>query len=460
MSALVRGSANTPANLNWFLTVAGVLTDADDIGFQILDPAGVQVFPATPGDYEDVTAGGGRVSAGAYYAYDNTAVAGWTPPFDFELGTYTVRWRWRMTASSEYQTGAQLFTLLAESVGGAGSDRRVRLPIPVPNPSLVLTHYNQIKVYRGEDGATGPFAEITGPATRIPISALVQTYYYDDFTASPSSYYRFSLFNSQTGVESPLSPAVCGTDDPALEILGVDELVSDFLFGLPLTARDGTPLPASVFERYIKAAVAHVERYLDINLRTTVVTGERVDFDAREFAQHVYLQLGKKPIQSVQRVRLLRPDEDNAVAFDSRGYRVSEAGGYLQIYPAAFTNAVGPSTAYGPTAWTCGPYDYLPKVFSVDYTAGLKPGKIPDDLKQVIGMLAAIPILALIGDLIFGAGISGATLSLDAVMSHVKTTKDAQNSAFGTRIRQYSNEAKAMLKLLRNYYQGLNLYVT
>lgn len=458
MSAIVRGTPNTPANINWFLTVAGVLTDANEIGYLIENSDGDQVFPVAAGTYENVTAAPGRVSAGSYYAYDNTDAVGWTPELTLPIGSYTVRWRWKMAAGSEYQTGAQTITVLAESVGGAGSQRLIRLPIPIPQPALVLARYNRIKVYRGDSGSTGPFAEVTGPSTRIAIASNQTMYYYEDFSGSEDSYYRFSLYNAGTGEESPLSPAVAGVDDPALAIISVQELQDEYLFGLPLTTRTGQPLPASVYERYIKSSVAHVARYLDIDLTTKVVTGERVDLDSREFNSHVYLQLKRKPLQSVQRVRLFCPDEENAITFDSRGYRISEEGGYLQIYPASISGSVTGSTVYR-QPWSIGPPDDLPKVFDVDYTAGLRPGEIPEDIKVVIGMIAAMPILAILGDLIFGAGVSGATLSLDAAMSHLKTTKDAQNSAFGTRIRQYRNEAAEMLKVLRNYYQGMNLYV-
>lgn len=121
MPALARGQENTTSILNWFITVNGVLTDAFDVGFQIFDITGglpgTQVFPATPGDWENVTVAPGNFSPGSYYAYDNTAGNGYTPPISATVGTHRIFWRWKISSGAPYQQAAEDFEVLVQSAG-------------------------------------------------------------------------------------------------------------------------------------------------------------------------------------------------------------------------------------------------------------------------------------------------------------------------------------------------------
>jgi hypothetical protein len=121
MVAIAREQENTQSLINWYTTVNGVLTDMYEIGFQIYDATaglpGTQIFPATPGDWEDVTNAPGRFSTGSYYAYDNGNAKGWTPSAGANLGTWKICWQWKRTASSPYQQGSEEFEMLSASAG-------------------------------------------------------------------------------------------------------------------------------------------------------------------------------------------------------------------------------------------------------------------------------------------------------------------------------------------------------
>jgi hypothetical protein len=121
MVALARGEENTPTGINWYITVNGVLTDAFAVEFQIWDKTaglpGVQIFPATPGTWEDVTNAPGKFSVGSYYAYDNGNAQGWTPDLAANVGTWCVKWRWKITVAAPYQTGEEEFEVLLQSAG-------------------------------------------------------------------------------------------------------------------------------------------------------------------------------------------------------------------------------------------------------------------------------------------------------------------------------------------------------
>jgi len=123
MANIARGQENTPDRLNWFISVNCQTTDAYEVGFQIWDVTagqpGSQVFPATPGDWEDVTNAPGKFSVGSYYAYDNANAQGWTPSIAEPLGPHLIKWRWKITAASPYQASQQEFDVLVESAGGS-----------------------------------------------------------------------------------------------------------------------------------------------------------------------------------------------------------------------------------------------------------------------------------------------------------------------------------------------------
>jgi len=125
MPGIAREQENQPDIINWFTTINGVLTDMYEIGFRIFDITGglpgTQIFPTTPGDYEDVTTGNGNFSVGSYYAYDNTAGTGWTPGVAEPVGTHRIEWRWKSSASAPYQAGQEDFEVLVQS-GGSSSD--------------------------------------------------------------------------------------------------------------------------------------------------------------------------------------------------------------------------------------------------------------------------------------------------------------------------------------------------
>jgi len=119
MSALARDEENTPSKVNWFLLHDGAVTDAASLAFRVMDisdghPPGTQVFPPT--GWEDVTSAPGRFELGGYYAYDNTAGAGWTPGLSANLGTHRVEWRWQLQAGGTYHYGAEDMEVVAQAV--------------------------------------------------------------------------------------------------------------------------------------------------------------------------------------------------------------------------------------------------------------------------------------------------------------------------------------------------------
>lgn len=141
MPAIARGQENTTSILNWFVTVNGALTDMHEVGYQIYDITGglpgTQIFPTTPGDWEDVSSAPGNFSVGSYYAYDSGNTQGWTPDLAEPIGTHRIVWRWKVSAASPYQSGQEDFEVLVQSAGSSAdlyiSVQDIR-DLGMPNP--------------------------------------------------------------------------------------------------------------------------------------------------------------------------------------------------------------------------------------------------------------------------------------------------------------------------------------
>lgn len=125
MPALARGQENTTGIINWFLTVNGILTDADTVEYRIFDITGglpgTQIFPLPAPNFEDVSgANPGHFSTGSYYAYDiGPPSVGWTPELTAAIGTHRIEWRWKISPSAPFQSGQEDFEILVQSAGSS-----------------------------------------------------------------------------------------------------------------------------------------------------------------------------------------------------------------------------------------------------------------------------------------------------------------------------------------------------
>lgn len=89
----------------------------------------------------------------------------------------------------------------------------IKVTVTVEKISNVLTQFDVIKVYRSTAGEGGPYSEITGPGTRIPLLAGQTVYTYDDTAGDPTYYYKTSYYHETTTLESSLSDAILGDAD-------------------------------------------------------------------------------------------------------------------------------------------------------------------------------------------------------------------------------------------------------
>lgn len=323
----------------------------------------------------------------------------------------------------------------------------------------ILENFDTQKVYRSVTGETGNYTELTTPSTRVALVVDQTAYYFDDLLGDSSYYYKVSYYNTDTTDESDFSEAMSGGVLQALSIISVEELKELYLFGLDLTDDSGTPYPDSMFEHYIKSAVASLEKKLDIHILPITILEEFHDYIREEFLEFMYLHLDEYPVISVEEMTLKFPSDSTIMTVDLNDLQLIKKSGQLQVVPSLNSNY---SFVFSNSALAVMPYirsntRSIPNLFRISYTAGLDP--VPEDIKDLVGKIASFGPLNIAGDLLGGAGIASQSLSIDGLSQTFNTTSSATNAGYGARLLQYSREIKEVVPELRRYYKGLRLVV-
>lgn len=319
--------------------------------------------------------------------------------------------------------------------------------------------FDRIRIYRSAT-IDGVYAEITNATTRLVLSPMRVDYLYIDATGAATDYYRYEYSSTVSGAVSEQSAPFQGQTAFTDELLTADDLRQFFLFGIPLVdPRTNEPLPDSFYNFYIASAIGYVERLLDIPLRETAYTAETHPFYKTDYDRYMWIQLLHYPVISVEEVRFSLPSTSAVTTFDPSWINVTNATGVIEILPGngqVMLESVGLSSLWSPLL--SGHGKYIPgDIWSVDYTAGFTA--LPPELRELVGRVAALGPLTVIGDLIYGVGVGGTQVGLDMLMTRVQTTKTDTSSAFGARIRQYKAEIKELISALRLVYKGPRMVV-
>jgi len=243
-------------------------------------------------------------------------------------------------------------------------------------------------------------------------------------------------------------------------IITPQELRDIFLFGVDMTNDDGDPFPEALFEFYIRSAQQWFETELGGIKLCEQEFIEKHDYRLQDYIQYNFVKLFKYPVQSVSSVQIQFPLSTTYLEFDPSWYRAESVGGHVNLFPTQGTFSsilLSQGGSYIPLLYSG--ISYVPHVMQITYRAGFARGKIPMNIKELIGMKAALGPLNIAGDLIAGAGIANKSISLDGISQSIGTTSSATNAGYGARILQYEKQIKNDLTKLRNNYLGLQLVV-
>jgi len=358
-----------------------------------------------------------------------------------------------------------------------------RLSVVVKDVSLVLAHYDQIKVYRASSEG-GVYAEITGVGTRLTIEEELTVYSYTDDTGTTSHWYETSYFNSTTSDETAKSTArQGGTETEKIgysfknyapptgewgQLLTADDMRYTYLWGIDCTASDiaETNFQDEQFDFFIEEAISDFEDFLTIDIRKKVYKTEPaatllrapywrdgVDytdlddpypFEPQNWSNFGFVKLRHSPVISVERAILYSQVKTEIIdLLDKNWVRLTKETGYIHLFPTV-------GYPYGPFALSAMPWRMLgvrfPEGYQFDYTSGYPTSDfVPRGLRAVVGKWACIKCLQTVGDGLL-AGFSSQSVSLDGLSESFSSTQSATSAYFGARIKSYQDEIKIWLE--------------
>lgn len=252
-------------------------------------------------------------------------------------------------------------------------------------------------------------------------------------------------------------------------VMSPSNLIDLYLSGIPLCYPNGGKITEYTIKQKIQSAQKEIENLLSIKINRQLWE-ERKDFVAEEVKRWGYIKstfLISEPeklsgfINNVQQVKYPK----NWLSIKS-GSDKSQA---RNMFLVPNTGGQGAQMDMGGYEWSgVTPHmgwfgsDFIPNYWKMEYWTGWCPKDVPADLIEAIGKYASIQILAITGDLIYGAGIGNQSVSLDGISQQYSTTKGGGKGAFAGRVGQYADElfgAGGQIERLKGEYLGINFRV-
>lgn len=235
-------------------------------------------------------------------------------------------------------------------------------------------------------------------------------------------------------------------------LITVADLKRNYLHGVDTRDNNGKELSRKAIDFILKAAISQLEHDYEITVTPTQYKDERHDYKMDDYWNWCLIQLRHKPVISIDRFALSVASQDVLCEFPTDWIRLNNMNGQLQIAP--ISGSVG--------LFNIGNVTFLPRIlifndvfpafFRLTYTAGFEQGKIPPIVNNAIGLIAALRVLSIAGDLVVGAGIANSSLSMDGLSQSVGTTASAMYGAYSARMEDYRKELDKITAILKKYY--------
>lgn len=239
-------------------------------------------------------------------------------------------------------------------------------------------------------------------------------------------------------------------------MLTVKQLKQRYLFGIDLTDKQGNPLPDEVIQHQINAAVSYLEHALDIVISKVKIEGEQYDYRAVDYSNFNFIQLKKRPVIKVNEIKAQFPNNQQLVKYPEEWYVLEKEGGQIQLSPVegSFSGLiVTQGGSYVPLIY--GTRDYWPHLFSITYEAGFCDDQIPVIINEMIGLQAAIKIFEILGDLLYGPGMTSDNVSIDGASVSKGLAASGIYSVYGARIDGYRKSLKDYMDVVKKFYSGI-----
>lgn len=209
-----------------------------------------------------------------------------------------------------------------------------------------------------------------------------------------------------------------------------------------------------VLEEGIEAATARFERELEACLERTVIkqdpdegdelgedydrTEPALDWHRRRMDKLITINLRRRPVLSVERIRLKLNDEIHLITFPAEWYEdhIQHNLGRVTLVPAALGHLATVGAGVPVYHWltTKMPWGVIPQCFYVNYTAGFDNADTdPElgDLRRHLSVQAALYAMEDIRDMLpSSVSVDGASETFDTVQQRLEARAEAIEGFF------------------------------
>lgn len=240
-------------------------------------------------------------------------------------------------------------------------------------------------------------------------------------------------------------------------VLSVEELKDAYLFGIPIQNRNNVYISDDTIKNYIKSAQEQLQNYLALRFKKQVYF-EKLSFTAEDFYNWGFLRTTYPVVKGMSLEGFLNTTKQSTYPAEwlaskdasdgilyHRNLYIIPAGNSTGVTQAQLFTGIIPNLTYLGLA-------RIPEYWTATYVTGWD--KVPMNIIDAVGKLAAINIFRISGDLILSPGISSFSLSIDGL------SQSQGIKAFDNRIKMMLDDlTQRILPELRDYYRGFLLGV-
>lgn len=236
-------------------------------------------------------------------------------------------------------------------------------------------------------------------------------------------------------------------------VISPNELLDLYFYGIQIKNNQGTTMSQETIKNFILGAQETLEKFLNIKIAKQVVTEDK-DWYLRDWELWGYIRATypvTKPLglegflNSVRQV--IYPVEWLSARKTSDGETYHR---HMYLVPSTQSpTSTNNSVVYAGVVPHLGfmGNNQIPNYWSLKYETGFC--KVPRDLMNAIGMMAALQLFYIMGDILISPGVNSQSISIDGLSQNIST-----QGAFKTRIDGYIQMLREMMPKLSAYYKG------
>lgn len=244
-------------------------------------------------------------------------------------------------------------------------------------------------------------------------------------------------------------------------VISPEELLLLYLYGFnDIGSQDGSSMSSENIRFYILAAQREIEQFLGIKFNQEFID-ENFDYYRDDYMQGFpFVNTTWQVLKPYSWIGMLNTVEQIVYPEQWLNWRQSSNSlnwRKISIVPNGSMTHGDANVIYtGVTAYYgLRSLKQVPDYWYIQYTTGFTLKNMPWELLNVVGMYGVIPVLAIYGDLILGAGIASQSLSIDGLSQSISSTSSATNSGLGSRIVEYRKTVKETLEHVKKTYRGI-----